>query len=104
MTDDPKLQMARQACASACEDPAWRPEIIAGKCDDWLGVRAALAAIEECTERAAKLAIGWRDENKSSIDDGDQSIAAQKVRGAAIEMNAFARALRSGDHLKGPTA
>lgn len=92
---DPKLQMARRICIA--QGWAVGTVLFDG------AVRAALAAIEECTERAAKLAIGWRDESKSSIDDGDQSIAAQKVRGAAIEMNAFARALRSGNHLKGPT-
>lgn len=81
---DPKLQMARQACASACDDPAWRPEIVAGKCDDWHGVRAALAAIEECTERAAKLA---------ESSDGYNDVSGAKI----------ARLLRSGNHLKGPT-
>lgn len=88
---DPKLQMARQACASACDDPAWRPEIVAGKCDDWLGVRAALAAIEECTERAAKLL---------------RACAAEEVS-AAIVVEAwgeyYADAISRGDHLKGPT-
>lgn len=101
---DPKLQMARRLAAATCLPNCDQRLILEGRADKWHGVLSALAAIEECTERAAKLAIGWRDENKSSIDDGDQSIAAQKVRGAAIEMNAFARALRSGDHLKGPAA
>lgn len=103
---DPKLQMARRIYAKYMIDntPGAGPDDVPRFDDTAHGVRIALAAIEECTERAAKLAIGWRDENKSSIDDGDQSIAAQKVRGAAIEMNAFARALRSGAHLKGPAA
>jgi len=101
MTDDPKLQMARRVVAKTMGWASFEEAEYHNRQAKYYAA-IALAAIEECTERAAKLAIGWRDENKSSIDDGDQSLAAQKVRGAAIEMNAFARALRSGDHLKGP--
>lgn len=98
MTDDPKLQMARQACASACEDPAWRPEIIAGKCDDWLGVRAALAAIEECTERAARLI-----EATQPLYSDQGQLLRPRYEGSRDGLP-YASALRSGDHLKGPTA
>lgn len=65
-----------------------------------LAYDAALAAIQADMEKAAALAVAWRDECKASVPDGDRSEAAHKVRGAAIEMNAFYRALLRGDHLK----
>lgn len=83
---DPKLQMARQACASACEDQAWRPDIIAGKCDDWLGVLSALAAIEECTDRIERLDINL------------PGVGVGLADGAAMAKRQIL------DHLKGPTA
>lgn len=86
MTDDPKLQMARRAADKACEELAdFDPQDDPDDARIWLTSRnAALAAIEECTERAAKLA---------ETNDGYNDVTGLKI----------ARLLRSGDHLKGLT-
>ena len=87
--DDPKLQMARRVAADHLR--ARNPEAVMvdnirnGNCDGFFGVTIALAAIEECTERAARL-----------IDELNEA--------GPYEAIGAAKRLRSGDHLKGPTA
>lgn len=91
MTDDPKLQMARRVAANwyaASESNDFRNygrAVAAGVYDDDEAVQCALAAIEECTERAARL-----------IDELNEA--------GPYEAIGAAKRLRSGDHLKGPTA
>lgn len=107
-----QVTMARQVyadygAAKALEagdmvDDAWKAAVLDGDADKSHGVRIALAAIIETTEAARTLALAWRDENKVEVADGDTSPADYQIRGARIEMNAFAGALKRGDHLKGP--
>lgn len=108
---DPKLQMARRVAAAAyVGSDAWhdglRTEILTGNCDDGPVVIAVLAAIEECTERAAKLAdvvssihVERRDDG---LHEGNHLGALTQARNAQTADH-IALALRSGDHLKGPT-
>ena len=87
--------------------PFWndlRKGLDSGVFDRESELRIALAAIQATTERAANLAVEWRNECKAGVADGDQSTAAYQVRGAAIEMNAFYRALLRGEHLKEQSA
>jgi len=82
---DPKLQMARRVA-----DSKWTIGST-----EWIAARnAALAAIEECTDRAAKLA-----EWAHMVPPDGGSPTDEEVALAAL----IASSLRSGDHLKGPT-
>lgn len=77
-----------------------RAKVLNGDWDTFDHVRAALAAIIETTEAARKLALEWRDENKAAVADGDTSPSAYQLRGARVEMNAFANALKRSEHLR----
>lgn len=84
MTDDPKLQMARRICAKLARADVDRELFMAGGFDRLPEMRAALVAIEECTERAVKLA-------ERTWPDGSTHSAGH-----------IADSIRSFDHLKGP--
>ena len=85
--DDPKLQMARRIAAERPGTNALqRCAFLDGEWDDAPVVQAALAAIEECTERAAAHVGRLAHRDAQPICDNR------------------ARELRAFDHLKGPTA
>ncbi|MBB6424921.1 hypothetical protein [Sphingopyxis sp. JAI128] len=97
MQTDPKLEMAREICAATYTKAAGRicshtehieAKYRQGHLDGEMEVRAALAAIEECTERSANLADRW------AATDFDESSTCMAYN--------IAHELRSGDHLKGP--
>lgn len=107
MTDDPKLQMARRAAASAYQnahDYDYALWVMHGLKDDTIGVKIALAAIEECTEAAPErklleLVSGYADYQPISEDRWEQGKAA-----GYRELGQLVRAaINVGDHLKGPT-
>ena len=82
--------MARRIASETCDDPAWRPEIIAGKHDDWHGVRLALAAIIETTELAANHA-----ENMGACSNTSGRAGCCEALGEDIAVD-----LRDGDHIR----
>lgn len=84
MQTDPKLAMARRAAASVRPYSHNSALILDGERDGTDVVRAAIAAIEECTEAHAQIADNWNPGRKDRVTE-----------------TSIAEAIR--DHLKGPT-
>lgn len=102
MTDDPKLQMAQRIADQLIPNPG--NESVVYKSFHQTAVRAALAAIEECTERAAKLASAYAAActPNVTIGDDDSIYLTDHEEGQKHAATVIAAKIRHADHLKGP--
>lgn len=91
MGENPELIAMARRIAASCVEPSdgsimnrSKREILAGRCDNWHGVRAALAAIIETQERDAALA----ETAYKGVTSGPRYIAGRFI----------AKMIRSGQH------
>lgn len=94
MTDDPKLQMAQAIVKRLYPE---MPANYRGR-----RVQIALAAIEECTERAAKLASAYAAActPNVTIGDDDSIYLTDHEEGQKHAATVIAAKIRHADHLK----